>query len=39
MLENSEFNDITTALGVGIGDTFDISKLRYHKIIIMMMLC
>ena len=35
VLENSEFNDITTALGVGIGDTFDISKLRYHKIIIM----
>jgi len=35
VLENNEFNDITTALGVGIGDTFDISKLRYHKIIIM----
>lgn len=35
VLENSEFNDITTALGVGIGDTLDISKLRYHKIIIM----
>ena len=35
VLENSEFNDITTALGVGIGDTFDISKLRYHKVIIM----
>ncbi len=35
VLENKEFNDITTALGVGIGDTLDISKLRYHKIIIM----
>ena len=35
VLENNEFNDITTALGVGIGDTFDISKLRYHKVIIM----
>lgn len=35
VLENSEFNDITTALGVGIGDTLDMSKLRYHKIIIM----
>lgn len=35
VLENNEFNDITTALGVGIGDTLDISKLRYHKIIIM----
>lgn len=35
VLDNSEFNDITTALGVGIGDTLDVSKLRYHKIIIM----
>jgi DNA gyrase subunit B len=35
VLSNSEFNDITTALGVGIGDTLDISKLRYHKIILM----
>ncbi|HOV29903.1 MAG TPA: DNA topoisomerase (ATP-hydrolyzing) subunit B [Candidatus Dojkabacteria bacterium] len=35
VLANNEFNDITTALGVGIGDTIDISKLRYHKIIIM----
>lgn len=35
VLENSEFNDITTALGVGIGDTLDMGKLRYHKIIIM----
>jgi DNA gyrase subunit B len=35
VLGNNEFNNITTALGVGIGDTLDISKLRYHKIIIM----
>jgi DNA gyrase subunit B len=35
VLSNNEFNDVTTALGVGIGDTLDISKLRYHKIIIM----
>jgi DNA gyrase subunit B len=35
VLSNNEFNDITTALGVGIGETLDISKLRYHKIIIM----
>jgi len=35
VLSNSEFNDITTALGVGIGDTLEISKLRYHKIILM----
>ena len=24
-----------TALGTGIGPTFDISKLRYHKVVIM----
>lgn len=26
---------VVTALGTGIGDDFDISKLRYHKIVIM----
>jgi len=35
VLSNKEFNDITTALGVGIGGSLDIKKLRYHKIIIM----
>jgi DNA gyrase subunit B len=35
VLGNKEFNDITTALGVGIGDSLDIEKLRYHKIVIM----
>ena len=35
VLANNEFKDITTALGVGIGDTLDTSKLRYHKVIIM----
>jgi len=35
VLGNNEFKDITTALGVGIGTTLDVSKLRYHKIIIM----
>lgn len=35
VLGNNEFNNITTALGVGIGDTLDVSKLRYHKIVIM----
>ncbi|MDD2577975.1 MAG: DNA topoisomerase (ATP-hydrolyzing) subunit B [Candidatus Dojkabacteria bacterium] len=35
VLTNSEFNDITTALGVGIGETLDTSKIRYYKIIIM----
>ncbi len=35
VLGNNEFKDITTALGVGIGTTLDVSKLRYHKVIIM----
>ena len=35
VLLNNEFNDVTTALGVGIGDTLDVSKLRYHKVVIM----
>ena len=35
VLTNEEFNNITTALGVGIGDSLDVKKLRYHKIIIM----
>lgn len=35
ILNNSEITTIITALGCGIGDSFDLSKLRYHKVIIM----
>ena len=35
MLENAEIRTMITAMGTGIGEDFDISKLRYHKIIIM----
>ena len=35
ILGNNEIRAMITAFGTGIGDEFDISKLRYHKIIIM----
>ncbi|MDO8741159.1 MAG: DNA topoisomerase (ATP-hydrolyzing) subunit B [Candidatus Woesearchaeota archaeon] len=35
MLMNNEIITIISAIGCGIGDEFDISKTRYHKIIIM----
>jgi len=35
ILANAEIRSMITAFGTGIGEEFDISKLRYHKIIIM----
>lgn len=35
ILGNAEIRAIITALGTGIGEEFDISKARYHKVIIM----
>ena len=35
MLENQEIKNIITATGVGIGDQFNLSKLRYGRIVIM----
>mgnify|MGYP001316298138 CR=1 FL=1 len=35
ILSNEEIRSIITALGTGIGEDFDLSKARYHKIIIM----
>lgn len=32
---NEKLMPVVTALGTGIGDDFDITKLRYHKIVIM----
>jgi len=33
--KNAEIQAIITALGTGVHDEFDISKLRYHKIVLM----
>ncbi|MCO1658039.1 DNA topoisomerase (ATP-hydrolyzing) subunit B [Pseudonocardia sp. S2-4] len=35
VLKNAEVQSIITALGTGIHDEFDLSKLRYHKIVLM----
>lgn len=35
ILSNAEIRAMITALGTGISDEFDISKARYHKIVIM----
>lgn len=35
IFENNEIRSMVTAFGIGIGEELDISKLRYHKIVIM----
>ncbi|WP_104526412.1 DNA topoisomerase (ATP-hydrolyzing) subunit B [Blastococcus atacamensis] len=35
VLKNTEVQSMITAFGTGIHDEFDISKLRYHKIVLM----
>ena len=35
VLSNEEIQAIVTAIGTGIGDEFDISRLRYHRVIVM----
>ncbi len=35
MYANNEIKNLITAIGVGIGEQFDVSRLRYHRIIIM----
>jgi DNA gyrase/topoisomerase IV subunit B len=36
VLENEELSNIVKALGCGIGKDFEISRLRYHKVILLM---
>ncbi len=35
VLKNTEVQSLITALGTGIHDEFDVSKLRYHKLVLM----
>ena len=35
LLSHEAYRTLITALGTGIGEDFDLSKLRYHKVIIM----
>ena len=36
ILTNKELNDMVSALGCGVGKAFDLSKLRYHKVCLLM---
>ena len=36
VLETKELADLVKALGCGVGDTFDLANLNYHKIILLM---
>ncbi len=35
MIANNEIKNLVIALGAGIGETFDVTKLRYHRVVIM----
>jgi DNA gyrase subunit B len=36
VLSNKELQDVVSALGCGVGDVFNIEKLRYHKVVFLM---
>jgi DNA gyrase subunit B len=36
VLSNKELQDVVSALGCGVGDGFNIEKLRYHKVVFLM---
>ena len=35
MLKNIEIQTLITAIGAGVGDEFDITKIRYHKVVLL----
>jgi DNA gyrase subunit B len=35
VLENKELSDLVTALGCGIGSSFEIARLRYHRLVLL----
>ena len=35
MLKNAEIQSLVSAIGAGIGEEFDVSKIRYHKVIVL----
>ncbi|MDA8309257.1 MAG: DNA topoisomerase (ATP-hydrolyzing) subunit B [Actinomycetota bacterium] len=35
MLKNAEIQALIAAIGAGIGEDFDVSKIRYHKVIVL----
>jgi DNA gyrase subunit B len=35
MLKNNEIQALISAIGAGVGEEFDITKIRYHKVILM----
>jgi DNA gyrase subunit B len=35
MLKNAEIQALISAIGAGVGEEFDIAKIRYHKVILM----
>src|SRR3954447_18625921 len=36
VLSNKELQDVVSALGCGVGESFNIEKLRYHKVVLLM---
>jgi len=35
MLKNNEVQSLVAAIGAGVGDDFDVAKIRYHKVVIL----